>query len=98
MKPVALHSEVRREFTAAATRYEQERDGLGTEFRHEFEAAIQRIRENPSLYAVAFGNRRLCPIHRFAYSIVYVDFEDRIWIAAVAHQHRRKYWRKRQPE
>jgi toxin ParE1/3/4 len=69
-------------------------------FAREFEAALQRVRENPLAYAAEDDSGvRYCPLRRFPYSLVYVELNDRIWVAAVAHQQRRpRYWARRHPE
>ena len=100
MIPVRFHPIAERELLKAAKRYERERRGLGTEFRREFDAALDRVLDNPLGYASEDeSGLRLCPLHRFAYSIVYAAFEDHVWVAAVAHHHRRhRYWSRRRPD
>ena len=58
------------------------------------------MRENPLLFAVEDDpGVRYCPLRRFPYTLVYIDLEDRIWVAAVAHQRRRPhYWSRRSPD
>jgi toxin ParE1/3/4 len=99
MKPVTLHADAEAELCEALDYYEGKRAGLGGEFRREFEAALQRVRANPLAYASDDNSGvRHCSLHRFPYSLVYVDLHDRIWIAAIAHQHRRpRYWARRRP-
>ena len=100
MKPVILHADAEEELRAALDYYEGRRSGLGGEFRREFEAALLRVRENPQAYAAEDDpGIRHCPLHRFPFSVVYVELEDRIWVAAVAHHRRRpRYWAHRQPD
>jgi hypothetical protein len=94
-----MHPAAEMELEKATAHYEAQREGLGLEFRLEFEAAVARLQENPLQFANNFKQMRICPLKRFAYSIHFADLEDRIWIAAVAHQHRRpRYWAKRKPE
>ncbi len=99
MKRVVIQADAEIEFWEALEYYETQRAGLGGEFRNEFEAALDRVRENPLAYAIEDDSGvRFCPLHRFAYMLVYFDQEDRIWIVAVAHQHRRPgYWARRAP-
>ena len=99
MKRFIIHADAEDELLAAVGYYENARSGLGGEFREEFELALQRVRENPLAYAAEddCGTRR-APLHRFPYSIVYVDFKDHLWIAALAHHRRRpEYWKRRRP-
>lgn len=99
MKPANLHADAEDELREAMDYYERQRPGLGGEFRRQFEAALQRVRENPQAYpAEDDPGVRHCPLRRFPYTIVYMDLDDRIWVAAVAHQRRRpRYWARRQP-
>jgi len=100
VKPVTLHADAEVELREALDYYEGQRAGLGGEFRREFEAALQRVRENPQAYASEDDSGvRSCPLRRFPFTLVYVELDDRIWVAAVAHQRRRpRYWARRQPE
>lgn len=100
MKPATLHTDAEAELWEAADYYERQRAGLGGEFRRELEAALQRVRENPKAYAAEDDpGVRYCPLRRFPYTLVYVELDDRIWVAAVAHQRRRpRYWTRRRPE
>lgn len=99
MKPVIFHPAAQDEVEKAAARYEGLRAGLGQEFRVEFEAALERIVQNPQLYGVELGAFRACPLKRFPFTIFYVDLEDRLWLSAVAHQSRRPgYWARRRPD
>lgn len=98
MKPVALHRDAEAELREALAYYESQRAGLGGEFRRKFEAALRRVCENPKAYAAEDDPAvRYCPLHKFPYTLVYMEFDDRIWVVAVAHQRRRPgYWARRQ--
>ena len=62
MKPVTLHADAEAELRKALDDYERQRTGLGGEFRQEFEAALQRVRENPQAYAAEDDpGVRYCP-------------------------------------
>jgi toxin ParE1/3/4 len=97
VKPFTIHADAEAELRKALESYEQQRAGLGGEFREEFEAALQRVRQNPFLYAVEDeSGARHCPLRRFPYTLIYLDLEDHVWIVAVAHQRRRPgYWTRR---
>ena len=98
MKPVVFHVDAAQEAREAQDHYDSKRPGLGDDFRTELEAALTRIKENTYLYAAESGAIRICPLNRFPYSLYYEDLDDRIWIAAVAHQNRRPgYWARRRP-
>jgi plasmid stabilization system protein ParE len=80
--------------------YEQQRSGLGVDFRDLVVAAFDTITGQPdsgSLVATAstFVVRRLL-IPRFAYQVIYYLRHDEIVVVAVAHTSRRpNYWRTR---
>lgn len=98
MKPIDFHPDAAEEAREAVARYEGLRPGLGDDFRAELDAALGRIRQNPQMYAVESGSIRICPLHRFPYSIYYAELADRLWVAAVGHQSRRPgYWARRRP-
>jgi plasmid stabilization system protein ParE len=98
MTPVEFHPDAAEEVRDAVAYYDAKRPGLGDDFRAELEAAVLRIQQGPQMYAVESGAVRLCPLHRFPFSIYYEELTDRIWIAAVGHQSRRPgYWTRRRP-
>lgn len=98
MKPIIFDPNAAEEARDAARWYEQEKEGLGIEFRSELRAALARVQENPQMYAAESGSIRICPLHRFPYSIFYEELANEIWIAAVGHHHRRPgFWSGRRP-
>lgn len=98
MKPVELHPTAGQEAEEAADHYDRQQQGLGQRFRLDFEQALETIGQHPLLYGVEMGEFRACPLKRFPYTLFYLDLEDWVWVAAVAHQKRRPgYWVGRQP-
>jgi toxin ParE1/3/4 len=100
VKPVTFHREAEAELRAAIGYYEEQREGLGEEFREEVERAVDRIARMPQGFS-PYGEEglRKYVLRRFPYSIFYLELEESIWIAAVAHQRRRPgYWANRAPE
>lgn len=96
MKPAILHPEADLEAMEAAYSYEHQRAGLGQAFRLDLEAALDRVRNNPLQYGVDLEPFRACPLHRFPYTLHYLELSEMIWILAVAHQSRRPgYWQDR---
>jgi hypothetical protein len=99
VKPIVFHPDAAQEARDAADYYDGLRPGLGDDFRTELAAALNRIQQNPQLYAAESGSVRNCPLHGFPYSVLYEELVDRIWVAAVAHQSRRPgYWIRRSPD
>lgn len=77
MKPVQLHTEAEQELCDALEYYEQQRHGLSGEFRRDFEATVEKVRENPHGYAVTDeGDVRYASFRRFQYRIVFIDLDD----------------------
>lgn len=98
MKPAEFHPGADDEAREAAAHYESVQAGLGADFQADLAAALTRIRNNPHLYAAELRAIRVCPLHRFPYSIFYEDQTDRIWVTAVGHHRRRPgYWAQRRP-
>lgn len=84
------------ELREATNWYEGRRDGLGGEFMHEVERAIQRILDSPQGHTPLGRDTRICRLKRFQYGLVYVVDDVEITIVAVMHLHRRPgYWKKR---
>ena len=100
MKPIIFDSQTEAEFLAAINYYEGQRQNLGTEFEAEVERALAEIVENPQRFpSHGDDGLRKCQLRRFPYTIFYLDMEECIWIAAVAHQRRKPgYWAHRHPE
>jgi toxin ParE1/3/4 len=100
VKPVIFHPEAEAELRAAVAYYEQQRTRLGRDLWAEVERAIGRIQQQPQLFPQhnELGMRKYV-IRRFPYTIFYLELDESIWIAAVAHQRRRPgYWASRRPE
>ena len=99
MMPVVFDSEASEEYREAASYYETRRVGLGEEFTAEIENATRRIAQLPrSFPAHDTSGIRKCVLRRFPYTLFFLELDDRIWIAAVAHQSRRPgYWSHRRP-
>jgi plasmid stabilization system protein ParE len=82
----------------AAAWYEHERPGLGKEFDHAVNAAIDLLEDEIVPLANlpgAAGTKRLL-LRRFPYDIVVRELLEEIIVVAVAHQSRRPgYWKDR---
>jgi toxin ParE1/3/4 len=100
MKPIGFHSKAEEELDEAVAYYQRQREGLGLDLQAEIEKATHRIQQNPRTHGLYKNTDfRKCVIQRFPYTIFYQELDDRIWIAAVAHQKRKPdYWLGREPE
>lgn len=86
------------EVREASRYYNKARKGLGAEFRHEIELALQRIVRLPTSGQALSRNSRRHLVDRFPYGIVYQIRDDEILIVAVMHLHRDpNYWQDRLP-
>ena len=97
MKPIIFHSEAEAELDDAAEWYEQQRTGLGEEFRDEVERAARVIGHSPASWQRFRSTRyRAFVVTRFPYVIYYEEQADVVRIMAVAQSKRRLgYWRHR---
>lgn len=99
MKRVDFHPDAAEEARMVATFYEERQEGLGSDFQQELAAALDRIGDNPQMYAEEADGIRVCPLHRFPYSVFYENMSDRLWVAAVGHHRRRPgFWTSRKPD
>jgi toxin ParE1/3/4 len=100
VKPIIIHSEAKAELDGAISYYEEQKTGLGLDFLSEVEKSIDKVQQNPNLgtpYKVSELRRYV--MQRFPFLIFYAEFEEMIWIVAIAHSKRRPdYWRRRQME
>ena len=84
------------ELAEAAKYYDSEVPGLGQVFLTEFEHGISQILAYPEGAPIILGVVRRRLLRRFPYGIIYSLHEERLFILAVANQHRRPfYWRGR---
>jgi toxin ParE1/3/4 len=93
MKAVEFHPEATAELEAAIEYYEQCSPGLGVDLRKEVEIAAQKIQSAPLRWMPYSKNTRRFLIQRFSYLVIFLEFDERIFIVAVAHGKRRPgYW------
>ena len=91
--------DARVEFRAATRRYEAAREGLGSQFVAEVEAALHRIVMAPLRFAPVHGEVRRALVTRFPYAVFFRVYEDRIRVISVFHTSRDPaVWQKRADE
>lgn len=93
---VIFHPEAHAEMIEQARYYEAKSEGLGSDFLLAVEETTERIEQFPAAGPIDRANIRKRLVSGFPFTILYEVQPDRIYIAAVMHQHRRPgYWRKR---
>ncbi len=99
MKAIDFHPEAKAELEAAALWYEAQREGVGVEFEEQVESGLAAIQRTPQAFPL-YGSTELRKyvLRRFPYNVYYLELDDLIWVAAIAHQRRRPgYWAHRLP-
>jgi plasmid stabilization system protein ParE len=93
---VIFHPEAHAEMIEQARYYENKSHGLGSDFLDAVEESTRRIQQSPLAGSIERSNIRRRLVSGFPFTIFYEVQSDRIYIAAVMHQHRRPgYWRER---
>ena len=100
MRPIRFHDEATRELDAAIAWYNSQHSGLGMALYTEVQVVLEQIAKNPHSGGVeANWAGRYLKTRRFPYLVYWLELDDVIWIAAVAHTRRRpRYWMARLPE
>lgn len=90
---VHLQPEARQELQSAVAYYDRVRAGLGADFTAALSVLLERIGENPRMYpAVTASGVRRAIMHRFRYSILFVEEAEGVEVIAIAHPSRRQYY------
>lgn len=95
--PFAFDSAARDEFYAAIDWYEKQKAGLGDRFVDSIRTLIERICEQPEMFAVVEQDVRQAIVERsFPYSILYRIHNHRVLIIAIFHSSRDpQVWKRR---
>ncbi len=97
MKPVIIQREASAELEEDMAWYEKRQTGLGLDLESEVEKTIARVRRDPTI-GTRYRNTQIqfVRVKRFPYVVYFREFEDAIWVIAIAHGRRRPgYWKKR---
>ncbi len=84
-----VRPEAQADIREAATWYETREAGLGLRFVGEVRESLQRIADSPLRFPIIDQDVRRALLHRFPYSIYFVNEPEATAIIAVLHQHRR---------
>ena len=73
--------------------YNHQANGLGEKFLDEVLRTIDLIRLFPESWTSITKHTRKAILRKFPYSLVYSVYDEKLYILAVAHQHREpEYW------
>ena len=93
---VVFHPEAYDEMLESARFFNDKNPGLGADLINAVQDATRRLANFPKYGPVEHASIRKCLVRGFPFAILYEVLNDRIFIAAVMHQHRRPYyWRHR---
>ena len=94
--PIHLEKAALDDADEAVEWHENQRVGLGAEFLDDLDEQLERIQDNPELYAILYRKVRASPFQRFSYVIYYRIQTDRISVIAIQHSRRDpRIWRRR---
>ena len=95
-KSFRFHPEAREDFRDAIRWYRARSPIASTEFRTTVSGAIRDVAHSPQLWPIYLHGTRRFVIHRFPFSVVYLDDPGLVTIIAVAHGKRKPgYWKHR---
>ena len=84
--PIIFKSSARLEFDAAVAWYEEQRPGLGREFKLDVKAALIRAISNPGQFQRVRGRAQKIHLHRFKKYAIYFAIKDEVFaVLAVFH-------------
>lgn len=95
---LVVRRQAKADIRQAARWYETQRLGFGRAFVQQIDTLLDRVREDPMQYQVAYRQVRRAIPRRFPYGVFYrVDGSD-ILVFAVVHLHRDpSAWQEREP-
>lgn len=84
-RTVVFRPIARSEYDEAVAWYENERSGLGLEFKDAVDEVLARIAAMPLIFRAVRGPVRRAVMKRFPYTIHFLNEESRIVVLAVYH-------------
>ena len=92
-----VRPEAQTDIREAARWYEDREAGLGLRFLREIRTTLQHINDNPVMFPIIEEEVRRALLHKFPYSVYFVNEADVVAVIAVLHQHQRPgAWKLRQ--
>ncbi|MCP4213614.1 MAG: type II toxin-antitoxin system RelE/ParE family toxin [bacterium] len=94
--PIIVTPEAEEDIRSTYHWYKDKSPGLGKEFLHMVDEAINSIAENPDIRQIVYKNIKRALTRRFPYGIFYIVEEVNIVVIAVLHAKRNpKLWKER---
>jgi plasmid stabilization system protein ParE len=91
-----FHPDARQDFREAIGWYRRRSPSVAVEFRVAASDVIRRIVQAPDRWPKYLHGTRRFVLHRFPFSIIYLDDPDVLSIVTVAHNKRKPgYWKQR---
>jgi plasmid stabilization system protein ParE len=84
-----VRPEAQTDIREAARWYEDRESGLGLRFLGEIRTSLQHIANNPLMFPIIEEDVRRALLHKFPYSVYFVNEPEVIAVIGVLHQHRR---------
>jgi plasmid stabilization system protein ParE len=84
-----VRPEAQTDIREAARWYEDREAGLGLRFIREIRTSLEHISQSPLRFPIVEADVRRALLHKFPYSIYFVNEPEAAAIIAVLHQHRR---------
>jgi len=98
LKPIDLHPVARREWESSVAFYSRIDKKLASDFNLRVWNALREIACYPYRFPLAHDMYPLqkFTLGRFPFTILYINYPNRIWVVAVAHGSRQPgFWKKR---
>lgn len=84
-----VRPEAQTDIRESARWYEDREAGLGLRFLREIRTTLQHINDKPLMFPIIEEDVRRALLHKFPYSVYFVNEADVVAVIAVLHQHRR---------
>lgn len=95
-KRFRFHPEARQDIRDATTWYRERNPIVATQFRITVSDAVRHIVQAPQRWPKYLHGTRRLVLHRYPFSVIYLDDPDAVTIVAVAHSKRKPgYWKQR---
>lgn len=87
-RPVVFRPQAERELLDADRWYEDQRPGLGHEFRSALDQTLLRVSALPLSFPTVGGDKRRALVPRFPYALYFSLVADHVVVVGVVHAHR----------